>query len=100
MTSKIAREFAHEFSAPVATLFCSSMIFGLNLLIRSEHHKNSKKLDDTQKQLENATTELSIKLDKTNEKIQSIDERMETMGGQIKIIWEDIRLAQIIAGNQ
>ena len=75
------------------------MIFGLNLLDRSDHNKNSLKLDNTNTQLKHTTTELSTRLDMTGKKIQSINRRLNTMNWQIGIIRGDIRLAQLIAGS-
>lgn len=75
------------------------MIFGLNLLNRSEHKQHTLKLDNTHTQLQHLTTELSTKFDTTNKELQSIDRRLKTMNSQIGIIRGDIRLSQLIAGS-
>lgn len=75
------------------------MIFSLNLLNRSDHIKNTLKLDNTHTQLQHITTELSTRLDTTNKKIQSINHGMEIMNWQINVLRRDVRLAQIIPGS-
>ncbi|PUU73767.1 hypothetical protein B9Z19DRAFT_1196699 [Tuber borchii] len=93
------KPIVREFAAPIAIVFCGSAIFGLNVLNRFDHTKNTVKLDNTYEQLQKATTELSVRLDTTNKEIQSIRHGLKNMNTQIRIIRDDIRLAQLIAGS-
>lgn len=75
------------------------MLFSLNLLNRYDNHKTTEKLDNTHNQLQKTRTQLSTMLNNTNQSIQTIDQRMKSMNGEIEIIRGDITLTQIVAGH-
>lgn len=75
------------------------MLFTLNLLNRYDNQKTTKKIDNTHTQLQETMARFSAMLDNINQKIQTINQRMENMDGKIKTTQEAIILTEIVAGN-